>query len=82
MSNHKSLNQSQLEADEIHHMKRIEWLKSESPKWSCGTPVSKADVNQMIRSSINCLDLIVRGISLNHANGTAKVANQSEDKPM
>ncbi|MGI2095502.1 hypothetical protein [Shewanella glacialipiscicola] len=61
MSNQKSLNQKQLEADGIHHMKRIEWLSSDNPKWSCGTPVSKADINEMLSSSLYYLGLIAGG---------------------
>lgn len=48
---------AQLAADKAHHELRIAWLEeNDNPTWSDGTPVSKSDRNEMIRSSRRCID--------------------------
>lgn len=33
------------------HMERIEWLSTENPKWSCGTPVDRYSKRDMLKYS-------------------------------
>jgi hypothetical protein len=47
----KDLWKAQLDADMTHQADRIKWLEAPLPKYSCGTPVAKHDILQMLRAS-------------------------------
>lgn len=42
-------------ADRKHHEERVAWLSEENPKYACGAPVEKCDVNNMLNESQLCL---------------------------
>ena len=37
--------------DRLHHLKRLVWLRDDTPLWSCGTPISRYEVLQLIHGS-------------------------------
>ena len=38
--------------DRLHHLKRLVWLRGEkTPVWSCGTPLSRYEIQQLIEGS-------------------------------
>ena len=37
--------------DRLHHLKRLVWLRSDTPLWSCGTPLSRFEIQQLIEGS-------------------------------
>lgn len=41
---------AQREADNAHHVKRVQWLKSD-PLWVCGTPVGPSDRTSLLNQS-------------------------------
>ena len=42
--------------DRLHHLKRLVWLRGENPLWSCGTPLSRYEVQQLINGSEEALE--------------------------
>jgi hypothetical protein len=53
----EALQARQARYDRLHHLRRIEWLNSENPCWSCGTRVLLSDVKEMIRASMRILQM-------------------------
>ena len=37
--------------DRLHHLKRLVWLRGDTPLWSCGTPLSRYEIQQLIEGS-------------------------------
>jgi hypothetical protein len=37
--------------DRLHHLKRLVWLRSDTPLWSCGTPLAPFEIQQLIEGS-------------------------------
>ena len=37
--------------DRLHHLKRLVWLRGENPLWSCGTPLSRYEIQKLIEGS-------------------------------
>ena len=55
--------------DKKHHEGRVAWLTGKAPIYSCGTPVSKSEKEQMLNASRECLRLINNhGMSVNSAS--------------
>lgn len=64
----KAMNQRQRDADREHHLDRLQWLATESPRYACGSPVPPSEAAQMTMASRQALELIdLHGMSLNHA---------------
>ena len=42
--------------DRLHHLKRLVWLRSDNPKWGCGTPVSNYDLKTLTEQSERAIE--------------------------
>ena len=49
MSAVSKMYKEQHQADIAHHKARVEWLNSEQPRWSCGTPVLPSDRAMLLK---------------------------------
>lgn len=47
----KQMAEAQRRADQAHHAKRILWLESPHPVWSCGSPVSAHGRQSLLQQS-------------------------------
>lgn len=51
LNSSKQLHQEQVARDIAHHQNRVKWLEGDSPKWACGTSVSKGERFRMLEAS-------------------------------
>lgn len=64
----KAMQERQKLADITHHEERVAWLSQENPTYENGEPVQSFDAQEMLKSSISCLDFIRKtGMSVGHA---------------
>jgi hypothetical protein len=49
--NAKNMAIRQARYDRLHHLKRLVWLRSDTPLWSCGTPLAPFEIQQLIEGS-------------------------------